>query len=89
MRMSVKGMAVASGLLWGGAVLLVGLVHLKRPPYGEKFLEGMSSVYPGFHGGRDMNDTLVGGGYALVDGTVGGVMLACLYNLFADGDCEA
>lgn len=89
MRMSMKGMAAAFGLLWGGAVLLVGLVHLKRPSYGEKFLEGVSSIYPGFHGGRDVNDALVGGGYAVVDGAMGGLMLACVYNLFADEDCEA
>ncbi len=83
MRLSMKAMAVTSGLLWGGAVLAVGLAHLARPSYGEKFLDGVSSIYPGFHGARDLPDALVGTGYALVDGAVGGLMFASLYNLVA------
>jgi hypothetical protein len=89
MRLSVKAMAVTTGLLWGGAVLLVGLAHLARPTYGRRFLNGISSVYPGFHGARDLRDALVGSGYAVVDGAVGGMMFAWLYDRVADKQTTA
>ena len=84
MRLSMKAMAVTTGVLWGGAVLLVGLVHLTRPAYGRSFLNWVGSVYPGFHGARDLPDVLVGSGYAVVDGAVGGLMFAWLYDRVAD-----
>ena len=83
MRLSEKAMAFVSALLWGTGVLLVGLIHLVVPAYGKAFLEGVSSVYPGFHGARSLADALIGTGYALLDGGIGGFILARLYNLAA------
>ena len=83
MRLSLRGLAVASGLLWGGAILCLGLVHLAAPAYGSGFLGGVSSVYPGFHAARSFGDVLVGTGYALVDGGLGGFFFGWLYNFFA------
>jgi hypothetical protein len=83
MRLSVKAMAIVSALLWGGGLLCVGLVHLASPAYGASFLEGISSVYPGFHGARSLGDVLVGTVYGLIDGAVGGLVFGWLYNLFA------
>jgi hypothetical protein len=83
MRLSLKGMATASALLWGGGILCLGLLHLASPSYGAGFLEGVSSIYPGFHGARSLGDALVGTGYALIDGGVGGSVFAWLYNLVA------
>ena len=85
MRLSIKGLAIASGLLWGGCIFVVGLINLASPAYGSSFLQLMSSVYPGFHAQRAFGDVLVGTGYALVDGGIGGLLLAWLYNLFAGG----
>ncbi len=31
MRLSVKAMTIVSGLLWGGCILFVGLIHLAVP----------------------------------------------------------
>jgi hypothetical protein len=81
MRLSIKGMAIASALLWGGGILCLGLIHLASPSYAESFLEGISSIYPGFHGARSFGDVLVGTAYALIDGGVGGLFFAWLYNL--------
>jgi hypothetical protein len=67
-------------MLWGGGVLLVGLINLAAPSYGSNFLHGVSSVYPGFHDSRTVPDVLVGTGYAVVDGAVGGYVFAVLYN---------
>jgi hypothetical protein len=83
MRLSIRAMAVATGLLWGGATLLVGLIHLAGVPYGSAFLQLLASLYPGFHGSRTIGDVLLGTGYALVDGALGGMFLAWLYNLGA------
>jgi hypothetical protein len=83
MRLSVKGIAIAFAIIWGACLLFVGLVHLASPAYGASFLTGVSSVYPGFHGGRSFVDVIVGTIYALVDGFVGGAIFGWLYDIFA------
>jgi len=85
MQLSVKALSIVVGLLWGGAILAVGLANLAVPSYGLAFLQGMSSIYPGFHASRTFTDVLVGTGYALVDGAVGGLVFGWLYNFFARG----
>ncbi|HZT33182.1 MAG TPA: hypothetical protein VFA33_25060 [Bryobacteraceae bacterium] len=82
MRLSVKALAYTCALLWGGCLLTVGLLNLAAPSYGANFLQSMSSVYPGYHATRSFVDVLVGTGYALVDGGIGGLIFAWLYNLF-------
>ena len=89
MRLSVKGLALALGILWGGCILLVGIVHLAAPSYGVEFLQLASSIYPGFHNTPHFVDVLVGTGYGLVDGGIGGAILALLYNCFAGGAKQA
>ncbi len=83
MRLSVKGLALAIGILWGGGILLVGIVNLISPSYGVAFLAWASSIYPGFHNSRHFLDVLIGTGYGLVDGGFGGAVFAWLYNCFA------
>lgn len=85
MRFSLKALAGAFGLLWGGALLVVGLLNLASPSYGSGFLQMASSVYPGFRVNRTFVDVLIGAGYGLVDGFVGGLVLGWLYNIFARG----
>ena len=83
MRLSLKGLAITSGLLWGAAVLFVGLINLAAPSYGTGFLQMVSSVYPGYHASRTIVDVVVGTCYGVVDGGVGGLVFGWLYNLFA------
>ena len=83
MKLSVKALAITSGLVWGGAMLTCGLVNLAARPYGRKFLELMSSVYPGFHNSGTLGDVLVGAGYGFVDGAICGSAVAAIYNRFA------
>ena len=85
MRLSIKGLALASGLLWGGCILFVGLINLAAPAYGASFLQMVSSIYPGYHASRTVVDVVVGTCYGIVDGGVGGLLLGWLYNLFAGG----
>ena len=83
MRLSIRGAAVAGGLLWGGALLFVGLINLASPTYGSTFLQVMGSVYPFFHASRTVGDVVIGGVDGLIDGAIAGLLFAWLYNLFA------
>lgn len=83
MRLSVKGLALAIGVVWASGIFLVGIVNLVVPSYGAAFLAWASSIYPGFHNSRHFLDVLVGTGYGLVDGGIGGAVFAWLYNCFA------
>lgn len=83
MRLSVKALALAFGIVWAGGILCVGLVNLAAPAYGAGFLQAVSSIYPGYHNSRHFLDVLVGSGYGLVDGGIGGLIFAWLYNCFA------
>jgi hypothetical protein len=89
MRLSVKGLALAGGVLWAACILLVGIVNLVSPSYGVAFLQWTSSIYPGFHNSRHILDVLVGSIYGLVDGGIGGAVMALLYNCFAGGARQA
>ena len=83
MRLSVKAVAYTGALLWGGTFLLAALVNLLYPSYGRAFLDLCSSIYPGYHVARTITGVVVGSGYALLDGAVGGALFAWLYNWFA------
>lgn len=83
MRFSFKAMAIAGGLLWGGAILLVGLINLAQPGYGMNFLQMTSSVYPGFHDAHTIRSVLIGTFDGIIDGAVAGLLFAWLYNSFA------
>ncbi len=90
MKLSVKGMALACGILWALCILCVGggatiLGVTQGAYYGKDFLLAMASIYPGYHGTPGLVDTLVGAGYALLDGLIGGAVFAWLYNCFACG----
>ena len=47
MKLDVKGFALTFGLVWGGAMLLVGVANSLGGDYGQAFLGVMASVYPG------------------------------------------
>ncbi|MBI4004058.1 MAG: hypothetical protein HY353_03470 [Candidatus Omnitrophica bacterium] len=80
MRVDAKALAYTGAALWAGSFLLVGLVNLSAPTYGLEFLELMASLYPGYTADRTLESVLVGTGYALVDGAIGGWLFGWLYN---------
>lgn len=83
MKLSLKAFTLTCGLIWGGAVLMVGLANLAWPTYGVAFLQLCSSIYPGYHANPTLGSVLVGTGYALVDGAVGGAIFTWVYNVLA------
>lgn len=83
MSLSPRALAITGGLIWGASLLWVGGMHQLVPSYGTGFLDAVQSVYPGFHSARTMTNTLVGTMYGIVDGAIGGLVFAWLYNLVA------
>ncbi|MGC1646046.1 MAG: bacteriophage holin [Candidatus Sulfotelmatobacter sp.] len=83
MKVSIKSLALASGILWGVAMLVMGLANLIWGSYGQEFLQTMASVYPGYHATRSVAEVIVGTLYGTVDGFIGGAVFAWLYNQFA------
>lgn len=82
MRLSVKGLALALGILWGGCIFLVGIGNLLWPDYGGALLDLARSIYPGYGSTTGFWSVIVGTIYALLDGAVGGAIIAWLYNRF-------
>jgi len=82
MKLSVKGLALASAILWGVAMLCMGLANLIWANYGQQFLQTIASVYVGYHATRSIGEVMVGTLYGFVDGLIGGAVLAWLYNQF-------
>jgi hypothetical protein len=89
MRLSIKGMGIACGLLWGGAILLVGLINLARPMYGLTFLTMMTSVYPWFHSSHTVASVVIGTIDGLIDGAIAGCLFGWLYNTMLDLNSKA
>ena len=83
MKFSIKALALTSGILWGLAMLAMGLANLVWGNYGQRFLQTMSSVYPGYQATRNIADVIVGTLYGTVDGLIGGAIFAWLFNQFA------
>lgn len=89
MRLSIKGLTLSCGLLWGGALLCVGLIRLASPSYAAEFVAEISSIYPGYHGGTGLGDVLLGAVYGVIDGALGGFFFGWLYNLFSGQSAQA
>jgi hypothetical protein len=83
MRLNVRAFAFSTGILWALAVFITGITNLMWVGYGDAFLEIVASLYPGYDAERSFGDILVGTLYALVDGTVCGLVFCWVYNLVA------
>ena len=83
MRLNVKALALAVGILWGFCVLLVGAAHVIWPSYGGAFMELVASLYPGMRAAGGYGGAAIGALYGLVDGAIAGAILGWLYNRLA------
>ncbi|MFQ5847652.1 MAG: bacteriophage holin [Candidatus Methylomirabilales bacterium] len=77
--LSMKGLSLALGLSWGGGVFLLGLAG--SIGWGRPMVDVLGSVYLGFR--PDLGGSLIGGVWAFVDGALGGIVIAWLYNRFS------
>jgi hypothetical protein len=80
MKLNIRALALTIGLLWSAAILIVGVANLAAPGYGSAFLQLLASIYPGYKATASLGQVLIGALYGLVDGTIGGAVLAWVYN---------
>ena len=80
MKLSVKGLAITSAIVWGGCILLTGILNLIWTGYGVAFLDMVRSIYPGYQAMSGFVGVIVGTLYGVVDGAVCGAIFAWLYN---------
>ncbi len=83
MKLSIKALALAAGILWGGAILFVSVIQMMSPDYGVQFLNLVASVYPGYQAGAGAGSVVTGTLYGFADGAIGGAIFAWLYNVIA------
>ena len=87
-RLHPVSFGLAFGILWGAATLLVGILAFAFG-WGGPFVNVLGSLYVGYE--PTILGSLVGGVWGLIDGFIGGFILAWLYNLLAKkciGSCE-
>jgi hypothetical protein len=86
MKLSFKGMVFATAILWGSALLIVGLLNLANPNYGVNFLQLANSVYPWFQSTHSWRSVLVGTLDGAADGAIAAVIFVWIYNAIVTGD---
>jgi ABC-type phosphate transport system permease subunit len=82
MKLSLRALALTSGILWALALFLTGVINLIGRGYGDSFLKVMASIYPGYHASGSIGDLIIGTLYALLDGVICGLVFGWLYNFF-------
>ena len=82
MTLDMKATGLTISLLFGGSIFITGVANLVFPGYGSAFLELVASVYPGYSGTSSIGQVVIGSLYGLLDGFLGGVVAAWIYNFF-------
>jgi hypothetical protein len=83
-RLNERALAWAGAAVLGLTALAAGLGNLwSSAGYGDGLLALLSSIYPGYHGGRTFEQVCILTGYALVHGAAAGWLLARGYNRWA------
>jgi len=83
MKLSVKGLALTTAIVWGGCILLTGTLNQIWAGYGVAFLDMARSIYPGYQAMSGFTGVIVGTLYGVVDGLIGGAVFAWLYNMLS------
>lgn len=79
-RLKVFSFGLAFGVTWAIGVALLGLLAWQFS-WGNAMVDVFGSLYVGYS--ASLKGILIGTGYALADGFIGGVLLAFFYNLFS------
>ena len=82
MRLNIWAFTVTCAIILAVTILVVGIVNIYVEGYGWMVLQIASSIYPGYDATSNFGSVLVGTGYALVDGAIGGLIFSFIYNLF-------
>lgn len=78
-KLDVLALGFAFGILWGVGMLLMGWMAYGFG-WGAQLVEAFGSLYIGY--APTFWGSVIGGLWAFLDGFVGGLVFAWLYNLF-------
>ena len=78
-KLDVKALALSLGLVWGAAMMLLGLTGIFFN-WGRAFVVAMSSLYIGYK--PTLMGSLIGGAWGFFDAGIAGAAIAWLYNKF-------
>ena len=84
MKLNVKKVSLTLAMFVDTLMLIVGLVRLFWPDYGQAFVVMMASLYPGYSGAATFGQVIIGALYGALDGAIGGAVFAWLYNCCSD-----
>jgi len=77
-KIDIRSLGLALGTSWAVGVLLIG--SMGRFGWGTPLADLLASVYIGF--GSTLPGLIVGALWGFVDGFLGGIIIAWLYNYF-------
>ncbi|MBW2986284.1 bacteriophage holin [Candidatus Woesearchaeota archaeon] len=77
-KLNPKAFALAAGIIWGLACLIMGLAAAKG--YGTGFEKLFSTIYIGYS--TTISGSIIGGIWGFVDAFIGGYIFVWLYNKF-------
>lgn len=77
-RLNVAAFGFACGVSWAIFTLFLGWVALFG--WGTPIVDALASIYPGY--GADLAGAIAGAFWSLIDGFVGGAIVALVYNAF-------
>lgn len=83
MRLKVRAVTIALGLVCGLLVFVTGVLNIVWRGYGQAFLNILASIYPGYEATGSVGGVIVATLYGFVDGALIGLAYALLYNRIA------
>jgi hypothetical protein len=84
-RLHVLAMGLAFGITWSLGVFLVGLGAMWLN-WGNEFINLLSSLYIGYE--PTLLGSFIGGILAFIDGFIGGIVFAWIYNCVSSCCCK-
>ena len=78
-KLDAKALGLSIGILWGASLILMGLCA-PICPWAQHFVNVLAPFYVGYKAG--LVGSLIGGVWGFVDGGIGGLLVAWLYNKF-------
>ena len=79
-KLDVKALGLTLGIIWGAAMLLLGLIYMFFD-YGGAWMTVMSSIYIGYR--ATFIGSIIGAIWGFIDAGIAGIIIAWLYNKFA------
>lgn len=84
-KLSPIALGLALGVVWGGAVFIVGLLS-HYLGFGTAFVTSMGVMYIGYE--PSVLGSAIGGFMGFIDAFIGGLLIAWLYNMFLRCCCK-